>query len=643
MKEEEKQIRVLFEPDNITTLADQGQNLLEIAVAAGVPVYASCGGAGTCGTCKVRIEEGEVESRRTPLVSEQQWQQGIRQACQSRPLNDLRVNVLPESRLERAIFDRELAGPSDAGLLASGWSFKPPVRKLLLELAEPTLKDNSSDLFRLMKGLEKQHCLTGIAVDLEPVKKIAKVLRQGRWRVTATILEDGDTLKLIKIESGDTRARLYGLAFDIGTTGVRGQLLDLNRGEVLAQGLDYNGQISYGADIISRIAYSAKKGGLKKMQQAVVGTLNTIIKHLLKDAEIKRNEISHIVVAANTTMIQLLLELDPKYLRLAPYVPTAGAPPTARAIDLGIKVGEHVQLYSVPAVASYVGGDIVAGILGTGIYQREKMTLYIDIGTNGEIAVGHKDWMITASCSAGPAFEGGGIRHGMIATVGAIDSFRIDKGTLEPEVTTIGGGQARGICGAGLISITAGLLGADVISQKGKFHQNLKTPRVRLGEDGYEYVVSYAADNMLGKDIVLTEVDIDNLIRAKAAIYAGAQTLLQSTGADWPDVEQLIIAGTFGSNINIEGAITIGLLPDLDRGKFLFIGNGALLGARLTAFSTDLVAEGRRVANMMTNLELSENSDFMHNYVAAIFLPHTHGGDFPTIKKMLAARQRKTS
>jgi uncharacterized 2Fe-2S/4Fe-4S cluster protein (DUF4445 family) len=231
----------------------------------------------------------------------------------------------------------------------------------------------------------------------------------------------------------------------------------------------------------------------------------------------------------------------------------------------------------------------------------------------------------------------------MIATVGAIDSFRIDKDTLKSEITTIGGGQARGICGAGLISITAGLLEADIISQKGKFHQNLGTPRVRLGEDGYEYVVSYAADNMLGKDIVLTEVDIDNLIRAKAAIYAGAQTLLKSTGADWPDVEQVIIAGTFGSNINIEGAITIGLLPDLDRDKFLFIGNGALLGARLTSFSTDLVAEGKRVANMMTNLELSENSDFMHNYVAAIFLPHTQGGDFPTVKKMLATRQGKTS
>ncbi len=637
-----KRIRVHFEPDNITAVAEPNVSLLETAIAAGVHINAACGGTGVCGTCKVLIEEGKVASHRTAKVSRQEYARGVRQACQSRPLSDLKVQIPPESRLEKAVLEREMAATHSPEVLVANWEFKPPVGKLLLELKAPTLKDNTSDLTRLLKGLARQHGLANIPVDFGVVKKLSAVLRKGGWRVTVTVLKGSNgRAKVINVEPGDTRARLYGLVFDIGTTGVRGQLLDLNRGQVLAQGLDYNGQLHYGADVISRIAYSSKRGGLKKLQQAAVATVNGINKRLLKQAKVKAVEISHMVVAANTTMVQLLLGLDPKYLRLAPYVPTAGAPPLVSARSLGIRVAEHVYVYTIPSVASYVGGDIVAGILGTGVYQRQKLTLYIDIGTNGEIAIGNSDWMVTASCSAGPAFEGGGIKHGMIATPGAIEDFAINHKTIEPEISTIGNGKAKGICGTGLINIVAGLLEADVISQKGKFHHHLPGKRIRHGHDGYEYALSFAAENAIGKDIVLTEVDIDNLVRAKAAIYAGCQTLIKSAGSSCSDIDQAIIAGTFGSNINIDKAITIGLLPDLKRDKFIFIGNGSLLGARLTAFSSDLLEQGKRVARMMTNLELSENSDFMHNYVAALFLPHTHADDFPSVKsKLAAARQR---
>jgi uncharacterized 2Fe-2S/4Fe-4S cluster protein (DUF4445 family) len=306
--------------------------------------------------------------------------------------------------------------------------------------------------------------------------------------------------------------------------------------------------------------------------------------------------------------------------------------PQVRANSLGIEVAEHVHLYTIPSVASYVGGDIVAGILGAGVYQRKTVTLYIDIGTNGEIVIGNSDWMVTASCSAGPTFEGGGVKYGMIATSGAIEGFDISPSTYEPVIYTIGNAKPKGICGSGLINITATMLKTGVIDQNGKFNTDLKTKRLRQGEDGYEYVLVWAPESQIGKDIVITEIDIENLVRSKAAMYAGCQTLIKSVGAKYPNVEQVIIAGTFGSNINIENAITIGLLPDLPRDRFIFIGNGSLLGARLTSFSTDLLQDSQRIATMMTNFELSENADFMGNYMAALFLPHTDADEFPSVK-----------
>ncbi|MBA7684127.1 hypothetical protein ES703_92517 [subsurface metagenome] len=298
-------------------------------------------------------------------------------------------------------------------------------------------------------------------------------------------------------------------------------------------------------------------------------------------------------------------------------------------------MGKHVYLFTFPSVAGYVGGDIVSGIVGAGVHQRKKVTLYMDIGTNGEIVIGNSDWMVTAACSAGPAFEGGGIKHGMIAASGAIEDCDISPSNLEPEVHTIGGAKPKGICGSGLINVIAGLLEAGVIGQNGKINTDLATRRIRKGGDGYEYVLSWAEETQTGKDIVITEVDIDNLIRAKAAMYAGCQTLTRSVGISPSDLEQVIIAGAFGSHIDIEKSITIGLLPDIPQDRFIFVGNGSLTGARLTSFSTDLLDDARKVALMMTNLELSERVDFMNNYVAALFLPHTHADEFPNVSERL--------
>ncbi len=624
-----------FNPDNVDTTAEPGANLMETAIAAGVHINASCGGAGVCGTCKVLIKKGKVESTRTSRISDKEYEKGISQACQCRITSDLIVDILPESRMEKAVLSREKKEiASQVPMpLTIGWQFSPLVKKHFLELPEPALEDNAGDLSRLLRGLRQQHRLDDVSVDFEVLPKLAHVLRYGVWQVTVTtLLDDASGIKIINIEPGDTRARHFSLAFDIGTTAVRGQILDLNRGKVLAQGIDYNKQISYGEDIISRIVQSQKAGGLKKLQRAVTTTINVMIKEMVEQAKVGVEDISHMVVAANSVMIQLLLGLDPKYLRLSPYVPTVNNVPLARASRLGIELGGHVHLYALPLVASYVGGDIVAGILGTGIYQREKVTLYIDIGTNGEMVIGNSDWMVTAACSAGPTFEGGGIKHGMIATSGAIEGFDISPLDLEPVISTIGNEKPKGICGSGLINIVATLLRTGVITQNGRFNTELSTKRLRKGDAGYEYVLAWAPETQIGKDIAITEVDIDNLIRSKAAMYAGCQTLVKSVGTECSDMEQVIIAGTFGCNIDIENAITIGLLPDLPRDRFVFIGNGSLLGARLTSFSDDLLRDGQKIAGMMTNIELSENVDFMNNYIAALFLPHTHAEVFPSVR-----------
>ena len=637
-----KRIRVHFDPDNIDIVVREGANLLETALTAGVHINASCGGAGVCGTCKVLIKAGEVESTRSEKLSEKEYEQGFRQACQSRIITDLTVYVPVESSLEKVILSHE--GKKVSEVLATGWRFKPPLSKFFVELPPPTLADNTGDLSRLLRGLRKRYNLHNITVDFGVIKKLAKVLRGGRWKVTVTTLitaakprtKAWRRPRVINIEPGDTRKKHYSLAFDIGTTTVCGQLLDLNRGKVIAESIDYNGQRSYGADVITRIAYCQKTGGLKKLQQAIVATINGIITKLISQSQVEEKHIGHIIVAGNTTMTQILLGLDPKYIRLTPYIPVTNFFPPLEARSLGINVEKQVYLFTFPAVASYVGGDIVSGIVGAGVHQRKNLTFYMDIGTNGEIVIGNSDWMVTASCSAGPAFEGGGIKHGIIATEGAIEDFNIDPSNFEPVITTIGETKPKGICGSGLINIIAGFLETGVISRNGKFNADLSTKRIRRGTSGYEYVLSWTAETQIGKDIVITEVDIDNLIRAKAAMYAGCQTLVKSVGLTCPDLEQVLIAGAFGSHINIEKCITIGLLPDIPLDRFAFIGNGSLLGARLTSFSRDLLDDARRVANMMTNFELSENVDFMNNYVAAMFLPHTDSREFPSVSKRLA-------
>lgn len=636
-----------FLPDNITVKVEEGENLLSVAAAAGVYIDAFCGGDGVCGKCKVRIDAGEVDADRTTLKQEE-WDRGMRLACQSTVRTDLKITV-PEKTtasgksLKRKPKTTRTISARSLDSLIGKWDVDPPVTKLYLELPPPTLDDNISDMQRIMRGFKAAR-----PGDREPsydhpelIRELPALLRESYWKVTLLLLHgkgEDEPDRIIDVEAGDTTARLYGLALDIGTTTCSGVLIDLNTGEIIAEASGYNAQIRYGEDVISRIIYASRPGGLRSLQEKVVSTINAIIDEICKNVIISPADISYIMAAGNTVMSHLLLGLDPKYIRESPYVPSVSKFPLTKAAGLGIQAHQSVRLFLYPCIASYVGGDIVSGVHACQMAKSPSISLFIDIGTNGEIVVGNDEWMVCAACSAGPAFEGGGIKCGMRASPGAIENFHIHPETFDPMIVTISRIKPSGICGSGLISIVSELLEAKVIDQQGKFNRNLNHPRIREDRDGWEYVLAWSQDSLIGEDIVISEVDLDNLMRAKGAMYAGYQTLLSSVGLGFNDLDRIIMAGNFGAFIDLERAICIGLLPDVDRDKFYYLGNASMLGCQISLSDVKRFRERVQVRQLITNLELSENPEFMTFYMASLFLPHTDMSLFPSVVEKLSDR-----
>jgi uncharacterized 2Fe-2S/4Fe-4S cluster protein (DUF4445 family) len=635
---------VTFLPDAVTVAVPDGETLLRAAHAAGVHLTSSCGGQGTCGKCRVRVVKGEATGAPDAMLTPGDFAKGYRLACLSRVAGPLEVEIPPESRLHRGALDHVLAG-KPTGRLASRMAVDslpegrhtPTVGKKLITVDEPTMQDNASDTSRTLRALKKQHGLDGITVDYLAVRKLSRALREKAWTATATLLYERGVkageghARLINIEPGDTTGSHHAVAIDLGTTTVCCELIDMSGGATVAEASEYNGQIRFGDDVITRMVHAQKGDGLAELKAAATGTINAVIGRLLEKAGAERDSLSYATVSGNTVMTHLLLGLDPRHIRSAPYTPTVGQLPPLRARELGIDLPEHAYLYAMPMISSYVGGDIVSGVLSTGLYRRGKNTLFIDIGTNGEIVVGNDEWLVTASCSAGPAFEGGGIRHGMRAAAGAIEEMRINPATCEPVVFTMGDGKPRGICGSGIINIVAELLETGLLGPNGRFETGARTDRLREGRDGMEYVLVRADRSGIDGDIVITEVDIDNFMRAKGAMYAGYQTLLESVGLTYADLDEVIIAGAFGSYVDIEKSIITGLFPDLPVERFSFVGNSSLAGARLAILSRELLDDAERIAAKMTNFELADNPSFMNHFVASLFFPHTEIRNFPTV------------
>ncbi len=633
--------KVTFLPDGKEVEAEAGITLMQAAEKAGVYINSLCGGKGVCGKCRVQVINGKVlaDKHSIGFLSKEELNEGFVLACQTKVTSDMEVVIPPESRLEEEqimtqgavvnysqpekVFVAKL--PSDPLSL-----FEPLVQKIYLELKEPSGEDNIADIDRIMRELKRRTEYQSFEISLPCLQGLAKKLRDNSWKVTATIARHGDLWRILQIEPGETSDQNYGLALDVGTTTVVAQLVNLKSGNVLGVTGSHNLQSHYGEDVISRMVFAcSKEKGLNPLHEAVVKNINEMLKTLTKENGIDIKQITAIVAAGNTTMSHLLLGLIPCSIRLDPYVPTTHVFPQIRAAELNIHINPEGILETVADVASYVGGDIVAGVLACGIADKPQVKALIDVGTNGEIAIGNNDWMVCCSASAGPAFEGGGISCGMRATRGAIERVEINDGRVM--YRTIGKARPRGICGSGLIDSIYELVRNKIIGQDGKFNLDSRDERIVEKDNEAALIVASSQETETGKDLTIRESDISNLIRSKGAVFAAIKSLVDYVGLSFNDIDTFFVAGGFGSYLDIPKAIAIGLLPDIDPKKIKFVGNSSLMGARMALLSTHAFERTVKIASGMTNIELSTYLPFMDEYVAALFLPHTDRKLFPSV------------
>jgi len=634
---------VHFQPGDQVIQVPDGMLIADAAHQAGIEINMPCGGQGRCGRCAVLVRSGDVRRRSTIRLTAEDIAAGYALACQTVITGDVEITIPPQEQIVR-----RLRAEKAARKVELPFAYMPtmvqPVRAFPLRMEPPSLADQTDDWARVWRALRKQHGLEQVVAELPTLRRLGATLREADWRVTAIVEMDSwdrpdGPPRLMDVIPEDGVNALWGIALDIGTTTVSLYLVDLISGQVRAQAADYNGQIARGEDVISRIIYASKEDGLAELQQLVVETVNRLIHQVTELRHVDPRRVYKMTVAGNPTMLHLFLAVPPASIRLMPFVPAVNYFPTVRAGDLGLCIHPAATVDPLPGVASYVGADIAAGVLSSGLADKEELTLFLDIGTNGEMVLGTFDWLITCACSAGPAFEGAGVEHGMRATLGAIEEVWINSTTYEPTLRVIGeeqGEKPRGLCGSGLISLLAEMFITGIIDKAGHFVFELPTPRVREGAHGGEYVVAWADETAHGQDIVITKVDIDNLLRAKAAIYAGCSVLAQSVGVDATDVSEVLIGGAFGQHLNVEKAIQLGLLPDLPWDRFRFLGNTALRGAYMALLSRDAREQLRQIADRMTYLELSADNTFYDQFTSALFLPHTEIGRFPSVANLLA-------
>ena len=637
--------QVIFTFENgatpVTATAAPGETLLETARAANVAIDAPCSGNGSCGKCRVKLLEGTVEGLQTSHITDEDYAAGWRLSCASKVSSDVTVMVPDiasayQSRMktadlstgeEVAIFTR-----LEEDLKAAGVDFSNDFMETEVTMEEPTLEDTMPDTERLTMALEGALGCDKVCLSYPTVHKLARVLRQSGFHVAvAGTLKDG-VFHAMDVRNANEPQPMCGLAIDIGTTTVSAVITDLKTGRLLAKGSGGNGQIRYGADVINRIVEQGRKGGVERLQKAIVEeTLQPLTRALCASAKVDADRILRCCVASNTTMNHLLLGVDADPVRMEPYIPTFFHWDGLKAGDIRFVANPDAKVVLAPNIGSYVGGDITAGTLTSRIWDKDEFSLFIDLGTNGEIVFGNRDFMMSCACSAGPAFEGGDISCGMRATDGAVEAVTIDRETLEPTLSIVGkeGQKPVGICGSGIIDVIAELYRTSAISAKGHFVRENR--RILRDEHGMgRYVLAFSNESDTGREIAITEVDIECFIRAKGAIFSAIHIMLSSLDMDVSVLEHIYVAGGIGSGINMENAVRIGMFPDVDRALFQYIGNSSLAGAYALVLSNAAEEMVHELASNMTYLELSTEPKYMEEFVAACFLPHTNKELFPS-------------
>ena len=613
----------------VETFANAGDNLLEVARSANVAIDAPCSGNGACGKCRVQLKSGELESKKTLHISDEEYQAGWRLSCCSKISADVNV-LVPDiasayksrmkvadlsSKEEIAIFEN---AKSDIQL--AGIELKNSLEVVDVLMDVPSLDDTMPDNERLTRALRKYLNINRVRIPYVVLKKLPDVLRENNFAVKCVIRATSDDMYVYDIFGKDEDVVIGGLAIDIGTTTVSAVLINMENGEILAKSSAGNGQIRFGADVINRIVESQKPGGQKKLQDAVIKeTINPMIHEMCKSAKFPKDHIYRMCVASNTTMNHLFAGINADPLRTEPYIPAFFKTNSLFASDVGVDINKDAHIIMAPNIGSYVGGDITAGTLVSQIWNRPEFSLFIDLGTNGELVFGNSDFMMSCACSAGPAFEGGDISCGMRATDGAIEACTIDKETMEPTYKIVGdpGTKPVGLCGSGIIDVISELYICGIINPKGKFIREGK----RIKHDKYgmgSYILAFEEEAGSVKDVEITEVDIDNFIRAKGAIFSAIRTMLTSLDFDVSMIDDVYVAGGIGSGINMQNAVNIGMFPDIPIEKFHYIGNSSLTGAYLMLLSTPAEKKTYELASNMTYMELSTVPIYMDEFVGHV-------------------------
>lgn len=641
-----------FTGENISATVKVPTNTLlaDAAHLAGIEIGQPCGGQGRCGRCAVQVLEGSVRRRSTLRLSTEAIEQGFALACQTVVEGDVAIFIPPQEKIERKLTtDRVVAEVT----VPEGYEYlnDQTVHRVHLELTPPSMDDQTDDWSRLQTAFRLQQRFEHVTCSLSLLQRMGDILRAGEWNVTAVVdvanilegSESNRSVRLIDLQPGlvDEYSPLWGTAIDIGTTTVSLWLVDIVTGKVRAQVAEYNGQIARGEDVISRIMYASKNGGGDDLRLRVLDTINHLAEIACKRVNAKPENIVKATIAGNSTMMHLLLGIPAGSIRLSPFVTVVNHPPVLAARDVGLNINLEASVDCLPGVASYVGADITAGVLSSGLEVAEDITLFLDVGTNGEIVLGNRDWLVTCACSAGPAFEGAGVVNGMRATQGAIEEVWINGETCEPTYRVIGGGKPKGICGSGLISLLSEAFLTGILDKAGNVNLMASSSRVREGAHGGEYVVAWGVESESGEDIVISRVDVDNLLRAKAAIYAGFTVLAETVGIQLESVSKVLVGGSFGKYINVEKAVQIGLLPDMPWEQFDFLGNTSVKGAYAALLDWRKREQITDIAKRMTYIELSADNSFYDAFTSALFLPHTDLHKFPSVAEALEGKVHK--
>lgn len=610
---------VEFHPGGVKVNVEKGSTILYAIQKAGIPFASYCGGLGACGKCKIVVTGGleninKLTKSELKLLDQRGLMENIRLACQAKIEGDyVSVYIPSESMISST-------GRSIATVVLSDdvYPLNPVVRKIHVKLPKPNLEDNRPDLERLRDTLIELGYLSqseDLNVSLRVLRELPFILRNSDWDVTTVLYEN----ELIALEPGDTTNLLYGVAVDIGTSKIIVELVDLNKGESIARDSIENPQLVYGADVVSRIVYADRNSeNIFKLQQLTTSAINTLIRKITEKSRVKREYVYETVIVGNTVMHHLFFGINPGFIARSPYVPVASRALRCKAEYIGLDMNHNGYISSLPVLRGFVGADAMADLLATQLHKRNELTLVIDVGTNTEVLLGNSEVILASSAPSGPAFEGAHITHGMRAVPGAIGSVKIDGLNIEYE--TIGGIKPSGICGTGLIDVIAELHRNGIINSQGKF-VNAEHPRLIRDGGSYKFVLAPAGESASGNDIYVTPRDVESILLAKAAVRAAWIILSKRLGVKPFDIQKVYVSGSFGAKLNVDNAIKIGLLPNIEKNRIVFIGESSIVGAKIFLKSKDARRELNEVVKSKVKyVELSIDPEFREVYYQSINL-----------------------